>query len=103
MMVLALRTLQGAALGGLPAVAVAYFAEQIYAFLVRPLAALPEHARVVALMETEGLTLHAFREGGPWEAHEHEEGQARQAAHHDHGHARERKQDHGHGHAHGHG
>lgn len=99
--------------------------EGMETFLTRPLGSARPETRVVALMETDGLTLHAFREGGPWEEHDHGHGHDHDSGHghghgHSHGHAHgderghghgdrhgeahggERTQDHGHGHDHGH-
>ncbi|WP_266034260.1 zinc ABC transporter substrate-binding protein ZnuA [Brucella intermedia] len=72
-------------------------------FLDKPIDTLGEGAKVVALGDAEGLTRLKFREGGPFEAHDHgHEG-------HDHGHD-DKKHDHaaeaseaGHDHDHGHG
>lgn len=58
-------------------------------FLDKPIDTLGEGAKVVALGEADGLTRLKFREGGPFEAHDH--------GHGDHGHG-----DHGHDHAHDH-
>lgn len=70
------------------------------AFLEKPLEALASKATVVELEDTKGLEKLPFREGGPFEAHDHgEEGHEDHAdgeAAHDHGH------DHG-DHDHGHG
>ncbi|TVR96822.1 MAG: zinc ABC transporter substrate-binding protein ZnuA [Rhodospirillales bacterium] len=65
------------------------------AFLARPLQTLAANARVVELAEADGLTLLAYREGGPWEPHDH-------AHDHDHGHGHSHSHDHGHGHDHKH-
>ncbi len=72
-------------------------------FLDKPIDTLGEGAKVIALGDAEGLTRLKFREGGPFEAHDHgHEG-------HDHGHD-DKKHDHaaeaseaGHDHDHGHG
>lgn len=72
-------------------------------FLDKPIDTLGEGAKVVALGEADGLTRLKFREGGPFEAHDHgHEG-------HDHAHD-DKKHDHaaeaseaGHDHDHGHG
>ncbi|NVM41700.1 zinc ABC transporter substrate-binding protein ZnuA [Ochrobactrum intermedium] len=72
-------------------------------FLDKPIDTLGEGAKVVALGDADGLTRLKFREGGPFEAHDHgHEG-------HDHGHD-DKKHDHaaeaseaGHDHDHGHG
>ncbi|MCH6203832.1 MULTISPECIES: zinc ABC transporter substrate-binding protein ZnuA [Brucella] len=72
-------------------------------FLDKPIDTLGEGAKVVALGDAEGLTRLKFREGGPFEAHDHgHEG-------HDHAHD-DKKHDHaaeaseaGHDHDHGHG
>ena len=61
-------------------------------FLDKPIDTLGEGAKVVALGEVDGLTRLKFREGGPFEAHDHgHEG-------HDHGaESAEAEHDHGHG------
>ncbi|WP_273786166.1 zinc ABC transporter substrate-binding protein ZnuA [Brucella intermedia] len=72
-------------------------------FLDKPIDTLGEGAKVVALGDADGLTRLKFREGGPFEAHDHgHEG-------HDHAHD-DKKHDHaaeaseaGHDHDHGHG
>ncbi|WGJ08119.1 zinc ABC transporter substrate-binding protein ZnuA [Brucella intermedia] len=72
-------------------------------FLDKPIDTLGEGAKVIALGDAEGLTRLKFREGGPFEAHDHgHEG-------HDHAHD-DKKHDHaaeaseaGHDHDHGHG
>ncbi|HCD84322.1 MAG TPA: zinc ABC transporter substrate-binding protein [Agrobacterium sp.] len=67
------------------------------AFLQKPLEALASKATVVELEDAKGLEKLPFREGGPFEAHDHgeeghgeHEGHAEEAGAHDHGH------DHGH-------
>ncbi len=72
--------------------------EDLEAFLVSPLSTLAADARVVALSEAPGIVLLPFREGGAFDAHAHDHGEADHG--HDHGGA-----DHGHDHAdadHGH-
>jgi zinc transport system substrate-binding protein len=70
------------------------------AFLEKPLESLASKAEVVELDETPGLEKLTFREGGPFEAHDH--GDGHEAGHdhekegHDHAHA-----DEGHDHDHG--
>lgn len=59
------------------------------AFLEKPLESLGAKARVVELMETDGLTQLAIREGGAFEGHDHGDD--------DHGHAKNDHDDHGHG------
>lgn len=70
------------------------------AFLEKPLEALASKATVVELEDAKGLEKLPFREGGPFEAHDHgEEGHEDHAdgeAAHDHGHDH-RDHDHGHG------
>ncbi|TZG37023.1 zinc ABC transporter substrate-binding protein ZnuA [Agrobacterium sp. B1(2019)] len=70
------------------------------AFLEKPLEALASKATVVELEDAKGLEKLPFREGGPFEAHDHgDEGHDT----HD-GHAEEEgAHDHGHDHAEGHG
>jgi zinc transport system substrate-binding protein len=46
--------------------------EGLEGFLAKPLEALAGKARLVAVSQTEGLTLHPMREGGAWAAHEEE-------------------------------
>jgi zinc transport system substrate-binding protein len=46
--------------------------ETMETFLIKPLHALAGNARVIELSRTPGLTLLPTREGGMWEAHEHE-------------------------------
>jgi zinc transport system substrate-binding protein len=47
--------------------------EGMETFLDKPLAALSSDATIVALSESPGIELLATREGGIWEAHEHED------------------------------
>jgi zinc transport system substrate-binding protein len=47
--------------------------ETLETFLAKPLQTLSGGAKVMELSEVPGLTLHATREGGMWEAYEHEE------------------------------
>lgn len=61
--------------------------EGMETFLMRPLAALGARARIVELMDLDGLVLHEPREGGAFETH---------VADHDHGHGHAHD-DHGHG------
>ncbi|MGV2065250.1 zinc ABC transporter substrate-binding protein ZnuA [Agrobacterium sp. 22-226-1] len=69
------------------------------AFLEKPLEALASKATVVELEDAKGLEKLPFREGGPFEAHDH--GDEGQEAHD--GHAEEEgAHDHGHDHAEGH-
>ncbi|UXS01384.1 zinc ABC transporter substrate-binding protein ZnuA [Agrobacterium tumefaciens] len=85
------------------------------AYLEKPLQALASKAKVVELEDAEGLEKLPFREGGPFEAHDHgdHEGhdhEAEEAHEHKHDgeeHADDHKDghdhDHGHGHDHAHG
>lgn len=76
--------------------------ESLETFLTDPLDTLTEDARVVELMEAEGVATLANREGGvlEGEAHDaHEEGGEEGGERHDHGHAREDDHDHEHEHA----
>ncbi len=57
------------------------------AFLEKPLESLGGKARVVELMDTDGLTQLAIREGGPFEGHDHDH-DAKQHDDHDHGDAK---------------
>lgn len=68
------------------------------AFLDKPLDALAGKATVVALGDVAGIEKLPFREGGPFEAHDHGDED------HDHDHGAETHADHGHAdHAHDHG
>ncbi len=57
--------------------------EDLESFLVKPLAALPRDAQVVALRRTPELTLLPNREGGAWETHDHDHHEAGHADEHD--------------------
>ena len=72
------------------------------AFLEKPLEALGRKATVVELDDAPGLEKLHFREGGPFEAHEHEgeEGHEHAAEGHDHG--KEAEEAHAHGEEAGH-
>ena len=64
-------------------------------FLDRPIDSLGDKARVVSLMEAHGLQHVSFREGGPFEAHAHDDhGEEGHDDHKDHGH--DDHKDHGH-------
>ncbi|MFD1200198.1 zinc ABC transporter substrate-binding protein [Brucella gallinifaecis] len=73
-------------------------------FLDKPIDTLGEGATVVALGETDGLTKLKFREGGPFEAHDHgHEGHDHGAEEHSHSHDNHaHEHDHGHDHKHDH-
>ncbi|MGF1612015.1 MAG: zinc ABC transporter substrate-binding protein [Kiloniellales bacterium] len=60
-------------------------------FLEKPLGALAGKARIVELAEAEGVTLRDTREGGAWEAHDHEE-----HGHGEHGHGAHAEGEHAH-------
>lgn len=71
-------------------------------FLDKPIDTLGEGAKVVALGEADGLTKLKFREGGPFEAHDHgHEGHDHGAEAHSHD-SHDHKHDDGHDHAHDH-
>ncbi|MCL7998754.1 zinc ABC transporter substrate-binding protein ZnuA [Brucella sp. 21LCYQ03] len=71
-------------------------------FLDKPIDTLGEGAKVVALGETDGLTKLKFREGGPFEAHDHgHEGHDHGAEAHSHD-SHDHKHDDGHDHKHDH-
>ncbi|WP_176037940.1 zinc ABC transporter substrate-binding protein ZnuA [Brucella tritici] len=68
-------------------------------FLDKPIDTLGDGAKVVALGDADGLTKLKFREGGPFEAHDHgHEGHKHGAEGHDHAEASEGGHDHHHGH-----
>ncbi len=67
------------------------------AFLAKPIAALEDGARVVALAEAEGMTLLPTREGGTWEGHSHDGEHGHDGHGHDeHGHDEHGHEEHGH-------
>jgi zinc transport system substrate-binding protein len=66
------------------------------AFLVKPVHALAGNAEVLALSEAPGVHLLATREGGMWEAHEHDDHAEQHVGNHDAEH--ERGEEHGHAH-----
>lgn len=71
-------------------------------FLDKPIDTLGEGAKVVALGETDGLTKLKFREGGPFEAHDHgHEGHDHGVEAHSHD-SHDHKHDDGHDHKHAH-
>jgi len=72
-------------------------------FLDKPIDTLGEGAKVVALGEADGLTRLKFREGGPFEAHDHGHEEGHDHAHDDkkHDHAAEASET-GHDHHHAH-
>lgn len=78
------------------------------AFLEKPLETIATKATVVELDDAEGLEKLPFREGGPFEAHDHgdhagDEHDAEEAhAHEGEEHAETHKDDHGHDHGHNH-
>lgn len=62
-----------------------WIGEALENFLERPLATLAKGARVVEVLDMDGVAKLAVREGGVWAAHEDAHGHARDA--HGHGHA----------------
>ncbi|QCI97806.1 zinc ABC transporter substrate-binding protein ZnuA [Agrobacterium larrymoorei] len=72
-------------------------------FLEKPLESLAGKATVVELDDAPGLEKLKFREGGPFEAHDHGEHEGHEhgeEAGHDHAHEGEHSHDHSHDHAH---
>jgi zinc transport system substrate-binding protein len=67
----------------------------ISTFLEKPLASLSADAEVVALGRAEGLNLLPVREGGAFEAHDHDHGHG-DHGHKDHDHGHKDHDDHGH-------
>ena len=67
------------------AAVVFWVGETLETFLIKPLRTLSDDAQVVELAEVPGLTLHPTREGGTWEAREHEEEPAGADAGHEEG------------------
>lgn len=88
-----LRPSDAAALQG--ADLVFWIGDGLEAFLVKPLAALPEKAEVVALAEAPGVRLLPARAGGPWGEHHHAD------EHDDHAHKDHEHEGPEHGHEHG--
>jgi zinc transport system substrate-binding protein len=85
---------------------------EIEAFLEKPLETIASKAKSVELIRTHGLIKLRIREGGAFEAHEHDEGEHHEKKtaadhtekeHHDHGKKEKVRHDHDHGHGHGHG
>ncbi|MGV1869389.1 zinc ABC transporter substrate-binding protein ZnuA [Agrobacterium rosae] len=73
-------------------------------FLEKPLQSLAGKATVVELDDAKGIEKLKFREGGPFEAHDHEEHEGHDHAHeegHDHKHEAEHSHDDGHDHEEG--
>ncbi|MCR9254671.1 MAG: zinc ABC transporter substrate-binding protein [Alphaproteobacteria bacterium] len=66
------------------------------AFLEKPLASLSANAHQTPLMESEGLTLLPFREGGGFQAHDHSDHADGDHGHKDHDHDKHGHEDHGH-------
>ena len=84
--------------------AVFWIGPEMEAFLARPIETLARGAKTVALIEADGLTRLAFREGGPFEDHGHDghgddHGHA-EAGHDSHDHEKAAEADHGHEHEH---
>jgi len=80
--------------------------ENMETFMTKPLEALADDAKVVALAAAPGVTLLEVREGGDWDAHDHDHGGEEKHGHdHGHGdkHAHDHEHDHGHEHGHEHG
>lgn len=83
--------------------AVFWIGRGLETFLARPISNLGAGARAVALMDEPGMTLLAYREGGPWEAHTHDNGHDHDDDHgHDHDHDHAHDDDHAHDHDHDH-
>ncbi|WP_280164077.1 zinc ABC transporter substrate-binding protein ZnuA [Rhizobium sp. RU36D] len=70
------------------------------AFLEKPLEALAGKAEVVEMEDVPGLEKLAYREGGPFEAHDHGGGEHAEEVGHDHGHSHEAAENHEHDHGH---
>lgn len=77
--------------------AVFWVGPQLETFLERPLNALARNADIVAMSSVDGVTLLPFREGGPWEGHDHAAEEAAGGKDHDHAHgAKDALEEHGH-------
>lgn len=100
----ALRTSEAGALER--ASLVFWIGEDMEVFLRGPLETLAADATIVELAEARDLVRLDFREGGPFEAHDHGDGHEHDGGGHhehddDHGHAHQDGDGHGHDHAHG--
>jgi zinc transport system substrate-binding protein len=84
--------------------AVFWVGPDLETFLAEPLQTLAPQARHVTLQKADGLIRLSFREGGPFEAHAHDEaGHDQKHGHdHDHSHDHDHGHDHDDGHDHGH-
>lgn len=74
--------------------------ESLETFLTRPVESLGGKARVIELIDAEGVEAMNLREGGAWEAHAHDDHKPGHAHGHDHKH--EKKHDHKHTQKHDH-
>lgn len=82
-----------------------WIGHELEAFLEKPVETIGANAKAVELIDAHGLIKLPFREGGPFEAHDHGEDEGHEHAGHDHAHdhAKEHaKDDHKHDHAHDH-
>jgi zinc transport system substrate-binding protein len=73
-----------------------WIGHELEAFLEKPLKTLGSNAKAVALLDADGVTRLPFREGGPFEAHDHEGEEG-------HDHAEKAADGHDHDHDHDHG
>jgi zinc transport system substrate-binding protein len=81
---------------------VIYVSPALEAFLTKPLASLSSHAKILELAEADGISILAMREGGAWEAHDHDD-EADHDAEEAHDHAAHAEEAHDHdGHDHDH-
>jgi zinc transport system substrate-binding protein len=84
--------------------AVFWVGHELEAFLEKPLETLGSKATAIALLDVDGVTRLPFREGGPFEAHDHEgeeghdHGEKADGHSHDHDKEAAGKKDHGHAH-----
>ncbi|MFY0610459.1 MAG: zinc ABC transporter substrate-binding protein [Hyphomicrobiaceae bacterium] len=79
-----------------------WIGHELEAFLAKPLKTIAANAKSVELIETDDLVKLDLREGGPFDAHAHDDHAAhktRRKKHHDH--HRVKKSHHNHGHGHG--
>lgn len=74
-----------------------WIGEGLETFLATSIASLAADAEVIELAEVPGLTLLPYREGGPWDAHAHEDEHHADEHHEDeHGHDEHEHHEHGH-------
>jgi zinc transport system substrate-binding protein len=74
--------------------AIFWIGDELETFLAKPVASLGKDAKLVTLSEAHGLTRLKFREGGPFEAHDHEDDDHQAKGHDDAEHHDDHKSEH---------